>query len=58
MIIEDSELTEEYWDCECFKNFIHHQKEKTCDVCGARREDQPFSRIKEVKMQGFVINEE
>ncbi|MEA3339464.1 MAG: hypothetical protein U9R15_05805 [Chloroflexota bacterium] len=41
-------LSEQYWDCECVENYIHHSREASCDVCGAWREDQPPSRVIEV----------
>ena len=40
--------TEAYWDCECDENYIHSKEVTQCNVCGAVREDQPESRVKEV----------
>lgn len=51
----DIELTDEYWDCECEKNFIHLRSQKICLVCKAEQEDQPDSRVAEVLGYGFVI---
>ena len=55
MKMEETELTEEYWDCECFRNYIHSKTEEQCEVCGASKEDQPLSRIREVIAQGLVL---
>ena len=41
--------TEKYWDCECKHLFIHPKKQKECKRCGVRQEDQPDSRVDEVK---------
>lgn len=54
------ELAADYWDCECESGssgfaHIHHKSEDRCQVCGARREDQPNSRASEVRamMEGI-----
>lgn len=41
--------TSDYWDCECEHNFIHARGEGVCLACGATREEQPDSRVDEVK---------
>jgi len=53
--MDDIELTDEYWDCECEKNFIHLRSQESCPVCKAEQEDQPDSRVSEVLKNGFVI---
>ena len=50
----DIELTDEYWDCECEKNYIHPCLEEFCQICDARQEDQPNSRVSEVLKYGFT----
>jgi len=40
--------TDKYWDCECDSDYIHPASEKTCQLCGAEREEQPDSRLEEV----------
>lgn len=47
--------TEKYWDCDCFKNFIHPKSQKMCYECGAHAEDQPDSRVSEVLAAGFLL---
>lgn len=44
------ETTPKYWDCECpdHMEYIHSAIEDHCPNCGAEREDQPESRVKEV----------
>ena len=40
---------DDHWDCECTKNYIHKKKEElTCAICGAREEEMPDSREKEI----------
>lgn len=56
--IGDIELTDEYWDCECEKDYIHLHSEESCPVCKALQEDQPNSRVSEVLKNGFVITEQ
>lgn len=51
------ELTNEYWDCECEKKFIHPQSEGFCAKCQVERADQPNSRITEVLKYGFAISQ-
>ena len=55
--IGDILLTDEYWDCECKKNFIHPFSDDSCTVCKVEREEQPNSRIAEVLYYGFTINQ-
>lgn len=47
--------TENYWDCNCLKNFIHPKSQKMCYECGAVEEGQPDSRVSEVLMFGFPL---
>jgi hypothetical protein len=42
----------EYWDCECYENYIHPIKQKYCNRCNAFEEDSPNSRENEVKLFG------
>jgi len=37
-----------YWDCECTEQYIHYESECICVSCGARKEDQPNSRVSEI----------
>ena len=53
--VGDVELTDEYWDCECEKDFIHLRSQESCLICKAEQEDQPDSRVLEVLKYGFVI---
>lgn len=47
--VERQELTtDEYWDCECERNYIHHKNQPCCTKCGSIREDCPSSRFDEV----------
>ena len=41
-------LCNNFWDCECDKNFIHSKNQDTCPECGAVQEEQPDSRVDEV----------
>ncbi len=41
-------LSAEYWDCECERDYIHHNSVDECHRCGARRDDMPDSRQSEV----------
>ena len=45
--------TESYWDCECEHNYIHPSTMPECLRCGAKREDQPDSRVNEVQALGL-----
>jgi threonine synthase len=42
-------LTPDYWDCECVNNFIHSKEKSFCKVCGSFADEQPESRVNEVK---------
>lgn len=42
-------LTPDYWDCECESDFIHRKEELFCKVCRKFAEEQPESRVNEVK---------
>jgi hypothetical protein len=44
----DTVTTVHYWDCECDKNYIHPKSLQECDVCKAKQEDSPDSRVFEV----------
>jgi len=42
-------LVDEFWDCECDKDFIHRKATTpTCTICGTSHENQPDSRVNEV----------
>ena len=43
------QLTPEYWDCECSENYIHKKAKAKCVVCGSVPDEQPDSRVEEVK---------
>ena len=53
--MDDVELTDEYWDCECEKEYIHLRSQETCPICKAEQEEQPSSRVIEVLKYGFVM---
>lgn len=55
--IGDLELTDEYWDCECEKDFIHSRVDDFCIFCKVEREDQPDSRVSEVLDCGLIISQ-
>jgi hypothetical protein len=38
-----------FWDCNCENNYIHSKFETYCKTCGALCEEQPDSRIDEIK---------
>ena len=38
-----------YWDCECRIDYIHHISQKKCPLCGADEEDCPPSRVNEIE---------
>jgi len=40
--------TPDFWDCECEEDFIHSSADEACPTCGARRDEQPDSRVNEV----------
>lgn len=46
---EEIEFDPTHWDCECETRFIHPKAMKRCPFCGAERDDQPDSRMDEVK---------
>ncbi|QTA80667.1 Uncharacterized protein dnl_29780 [Desulfonema limicola] len=52
--VGDIELTNEYWDCECEKDYIHLRSQEFCPICKAVQEDQPGSRVSEILKYGFV----
>ena len=54
-VIGDIILTNQYWDCECERNFIHPVEIVMCPVCGSDKDDQPDSRINEVLQLGFSL---
>lgn len=51
-------LTNEYWDCECVKNYIHLSSQKKCPLCNAEYIDMPDSRVNEVIRDGFFYDTE
>jgi hypothetical protein len=42
-------LTPDFWDCECKDNYIHRKEESFCKGCQRFAEEQPESRVNEVK---------
>lgn len=41
----------QYWDCNCLKNYIHHKVDRyVCPKCGAKEEEQPDSRVDEIRL--------
>lgn len=50
------ETTDEFWDCECEKDYIHsHAELDICPRCAALKDDQPDSRKAEVILK--IIDE-
>lgn len=42
-------LVENFWDCECDKDFIHRKRDMSaCSICRTSHEDQPDSRANEI----------
>lgn len=54
MEIAEVAVTPDYWDCECEDHFIHPKDCEKCLVCGAIRNEQPDSRVNEVRMMNKV----
>lgn len=52
--LNDCATTPKYWDCECLKDYIHPRSKPMCPVCCAYRDEQPDSRINEVKEKGRI----
>jgi len=50
-IIGDIILDLNHWDCECNENYIKTKDVEYCKICGARQEEQPNSRINELKKE-------
>ena len=51
------QLTPDYWDCECRNNYIHKKEETTCRICQTFSENQPDSRVDEVKqLESLAVN--
>lgn len=50
-------LTSQYWDCECEHNYIHPKSLAQCPVCQATSDEQPDSRLNEVRERGLNIDE-
>lgn len=47
--IDDIEITNKFWDCECNKFFINTANMTTyCSACHTNKEGQPNSRVNEV----------
>ncbi|MFP4305819.1 MAG: hypothetical protein ACLFQQ_01245 [Desulfococcaceae bacterium] len=57
MIEERGEIstTNQYWDCECEREFIHPIECPECLICGAVKEEQPDSRVNELFEIGFSL---
>lgn len=56
MTTRELELADQFWDCECEDLYIHPVTKRRCLACGARRDDQPNSRVNEVS-ERFQIPE-
>lgn len=50
---KDFYTNQAFWDCECEHKYIHKAGTKSCEVCGAREEEQPDSRELEVNAGHF-----
>lgn len=46
-------LCEDYWDCECLKNYIHPKSQINCLKCGRYSKEAPDSRLNEVQAAGL-----
>ena len=44
------ETDPDWWDCNCEKYFVHPKYERSCSRCGAKRDEQPDSRVKEIPL--------
>jgi len=53
--MNEIETTDQYWDCECEKKYIHPKAQKMCTRCGVERDEQPDSRVNEVLALGLLI---
>lgn len=42
-------INQEYWDCECKKNYIHPKIHAMCPYCGAWADEQPDSIAEKVE---------
>lgn len=42
-------FNENYWNCECERNYIHPKTQKYCNLCNVDVEGQPDSKTDEVK---------
>ncbi len=40
--------TEQYWDCECDEDYIHHAGQVECPKCGAVSFESPDAHVNEV----------
>ena len=51
---------EDYWDCECERNYIHLKKDRlVCPLCKTEEDvGQPDSRIDELKEENFYKEED
>jgi hypothetical protein len=54
---EDFSTTDEYWDCDCADNYIHRAASGFCPECGLDQDDSPESRVREVLLAGYEIND-
>ena len=48
-ITNDGTTTPEFWDCECETNYIHSKTIPMCEACGTTSDEQPDSRLYELK---------
>lgn len=46
--IGNVQVTPDYWDCECLKNYIHSKHDHECRECGYRYDEQPDSHVNEL----------
>lgn len=46
---------DQFWDCDCQKNFIHRKTETLyCEKCEAYEEDHSDSRVPEILKAGYL----
>lgn len=50
MTINDTRTDDNYWDCECEKNYIHLKSDLDhCKICGVDADEMPDSRVNEIE---------
>lgn len=47
--VGDIVTTPDFWDCQCEQNYIQDKNQPVCEICKAVSDEQPDSRVNEVK---------